>query len=243
MPQGSILGVRLDQVQWADVIDFCRQALKDKRARQIITLNGEFVLLAQKNQRFREVINSADLVIPDSTNVLWAGRRAGLKLTSTTPGSELALHLARLAAKEKATIFLLGGRGDVPSRAAAFLTHYAPGCQIVGYSNKDSTDPKLAAQVASSGADIVLVAFGAPKQDLWIAEHKHKTKAKLLIGVGGTLDMLAGVLPRAPYIFRLLHLEWLWRLLIQPSRWRRTWQSLFVFPWLVITQDLKSPHK
>jgi len=231
-----ILGIRLDQVNWEELMDFFKQFLEQNKPKQIVTLNGEFIIQAQTNNDFRQVINSADLVIPDSNNVLWAGRRSGLKLAETTPGSELTLRLARLAAQKHSSIFLLGGRDDVPKRAGKFLSSYAPGCRIAGYSNGEFDNPELVDEVAASKADIVLVAFGAPKQDIWIARNKQATGAKILVGVGGTLDMLAGVLPRAPYLFRFLCLEWLWRLMIQPSRWRRTWQALVVFPWLVLTR-------
>lgn len=240
MPRVSkqILGVRLDETNWDDLTDFCYRSLAGHQPLQIVTLNGEFVLLAQKNKEFRETINSANLVIPDSTNVLWAGRRAGLNLPEVTAGSELTLRLCKIASETSKTVYLLGGRGDVPEKAGKKLAKLFPQCKIIGYSNHDFTDPSLPKEIASLHPDIVLVAFGAPKQDIWIAKHKAMLGAKLLVGIGGTLDMLAGQLPRAPYWLRVIHLEWLWRLIIQPSRWRRTWRALVVFPWLVLTQTV-----
>lgn len=226
-----ILGVRVDDVTWSDIDAFCLAAFNGKQPKQIVTVNGEFVLDAQHNSEFKAVINQADLVIPDSTNVTWFGR-----LKATTPGSDLTVRLCQLAAEHKQSVFLLGAYGTVAEQAAKMLQKHIPALKIAGHSNADPTDPHIVATIKKSGADILFVAYGAPAQELWIAKHKHETGAKILVGVGGTFDMLAGTLPRAPKLIRAIHLEWLWRLTIQPSRWKRIWRALVVFPLTVLTQ-------
>jgi len=225
----TILGCRIDNVTWDTIIEFAKQALKGSQARQIVTLNGEFILAAQRDEEFRQTINGADLVIPDSTNIVWVSRLRGGNLTQITPGSDCTVKLCELAAKMGKSVYFLGGRGGVAQKSAERLQYQFPGLTVAGWSEADpnSIDP---ADIAASGADIVLVAYGAPKQDKWIAKNGSATGAKLLMGVGGTFDMLAGRLPRAPKIMRALHLEWLWRLLLQPSRIGRIWNAVVVFP-------------
>ena len=233
IPSTQILGVRVDIVDWGNIRKICRQFLVQDQPRQIVTVNGEFILAAQKNPTFRDIINSADLVIADSTNVVWAARifaHPGLKIT---PGSELVEHLAKLAISQGHGLFLLGGQEGIAKRAAIKLVEKHPGLRIDGTSAANPDDQTTVRIIKRSGAKIVLVAYGQPHQESWIAKHKNGTGARILVGVGGTFDMLAGRFPRAPQPLRLLHLEWLWRLLLQPSRWRRVWRAVIVFPWRI----------
>lgn len=229
MENVTILGCRLDVVGWSEIINFCRQALSGSSAKQIITLNGEFVLDAQRDQEFKDVINKAELVIADSTNVAWAARFRGANI-NPTPGIDLVWRLAELAAQEAISLYLLGAKPGVAKAASEALVKKYPQLKIAGYSNADPDDREAAAKIKHSGADVVLVAYGAPTQDRWIAKHKAATGAKLLVGVGGSFDMIAGQLPRAPRWLRVLHLEWLWRLVLQPSRWKRIWRAVVIFP-------------
>lgn len=217
-------------VDWPIITEFCLQALRGSEPKQIVTVNGEIILEADRNPIYKEVINKADMNIPDSTNVYWVSQLKGQLLPMITPGSDLVIRLAELATKNSYSIFLLGGRGDVPEKAASALKKQFSNLKIAGTSNTNPHDQTVLKQIQTSQADILLVAYGAPKQEFWIAEHKSKLPTRILVGVGGTFDMLAGVLPRAPQIFRLLHLEWLWRVIIQPSRLSRVFNAVVVFP-------------
>ena len=128
------------------------------------------------------------------------------------------------------SVYLLGAKEGIAATAANLLQKSIPNLKIAGTSSKDPNDPNVIYDIRESGADIVLVAYGPPKQEIWIAKNKEKTGAKILVGVGGTFDMIAGVLPRAPKLMRALHLEWLWRLILQPSRIGRIWSAVVVFP-------------
>lgn len=226
----SILGCRIDVVTWPDIDQFCRTALTGSQARQIVTINGEIILQAEQQPDLKEAINQADLVIADSTNVIWVSQLKGRGLPARTPGSDLVNRLAQLATETGQSIFLLGGRPGIAERAGKNLQTKFPGLKIAGTSYADPNQLEVVQVIKKSGAAIVLVGYGAPKQELWIKQHKVATGAKLLVGVGGTFDMLAGLLPRAPEFLRALHLEWLWRLFLQPSRLGRILRAVVVFP-------------
>jgi len=233
----EILGCRVNNVNWADIEQFCAAALQSTSPKHIITLNGEQILIAQNNPAYKAAIDSADLVIPDSTNIVWVSRWQGSGLKAVTPGSDLTFRLAELAANTGCSIFLLGAREGVAAEAAVVLQKRFPGLKIAGTSNADPDDEAVVGQIAGSKADILLIAYGAPTHDLWIQKNKTATGAKILVGIGGTFDMLAGRLPRAPKLLRTLHFEWLWRLILQPSRIGRIWNALVVFPLKAILSE------
>lgn len=226
----KILGVRVDNMSWTAVDNFAKQALAGDEPNQVVTVNGEHILAAQKNPKHRDVINNADLVVPDTTNVLLVSKLKGRGLAQTIPGVDLSLRLAKIAAETNSSLFLLGSRYGIAEKAAKKLQEMYPGLIIAGFSSADPGKKRVVEEIRQSGADIVLVAYGAPTQEYWIAENKAATGAKILVGVGGTFDMVAGVLPRAPKFLRNLHLEWLWRLILQPSRFGRIWKAVVVFP-------------
>lgn len=225
-----ILGCRIDNVDWSDIDAFCADALNGNEPKHIVTINGEQILSAIKNDAYKNALNSADLIIPDSTNVVWLGRWKGMPIKYVTPGSDLTIRLSKLAAETGQSVFLLGSREGVAAKAGEALQKKFPNISIAGNSAANPDDPTVVGEIAKSEAAIVLVAYGAPAHDLWIQKNKVSTGAKLLVGIGGTFDMLAGVLPRAPKVMRDLHLEWLWRLILQPSRIGRIWNAVVVFP-------------
>lgn len=233
----NILGCRIDNVDWQDIDEFCREALTANQPRHIVTINGEQILAAEHNTDYRAALNSADLIIPDSTNVVWVSRWKGIGLKEVTPGSDLAIKLAKIASELGKSIFFLGSREGVAAAAATELQKLHPNFKIAGTSSKNPGNTDVIAEIAKSGADIVLVAYGAPTHDLWIQQNKAATGAKILVGIGGTFDMLAGRLPRAPKLMRQLHLEWSWRLVLQPSRFGRIWNAVVVFPLKAILSD------
>lgn len=225
-----LAGIRVDQVDWQEVERYCSTALNQKNKNYLVTINGEIALLANKNPDLKDAIERAGLVIPDSTNIVWCGRLKGGNFKERTPGSDLVYRLAALAARNDYSLFLLGGKDDVAQKASDALIRKFPGLKVVGTSNADPDDANLIAKITESKPDILLVAYGAPKQEVWLRDNLSKLPVTLGVGVGGTFDMLAGILPRAPKIFRALSLEWLWRLIIQPSRIGRIWRAVVVFP-------------
>lgn len=226
----SIFGVTLDRLSWPELDEYCHKALLENSPKHIVTANGEILLKAHDSESYREILNSADLVIPESTNVSWVLALKGSPVRNITSGADLVDHLARIAAEGKKSIFLLGGKEGVATKAGEKLRKLNPGLKIAGSSSANPDNLEVLKQIKESNTDIVLVAYGAPKQEEWIARHKNKLSAKILVGIGGTFDMLAGATPRAPKFFRYLHLEWLWRLILQPNRLGRILRALVVFP-------------
>lgn len=226
----NILGVRINNVGWSVIDSFCRAALIQAAPKVITTINGEIILIASKNPEYKRVLNKANLAIPDSTNIVWVSRIKGYKFGEPTPGSELLGRICKIAQETKKSVFFLGGMDDVAKLTADKIIDEYPDLEIAGISNADPTDPKLVNYIRRKNPDIVFVAYGAPRQELWIDKNKEKITAKLMIGVGGTFDMISGKLPRAPQWMRKMHLEWLWRLSLQPKRIFRIFKALVVFP-------------
>jgi N-acetylglucosaminyldiphosphoundecaprenol N-acetyl-beta-D-mannosaminyltransferase len=228
--------VRINEVTTADVLDFVKVRVRDRHPAQIVTVNAEFVVRAQSDPNFRAVIERAALTTPDSAGVLWALRRAGIRLPYRVGGSDLIWSLCLQAAEFSHRVFLLGGREGVGREAAARLQQTFPGLCIAGThagSPSPEEEENIVDLVRRSNADILFVAFGAPQQELWIARNLAKTGAVCALGVGGSIDYVAGTARRAPVWMRRAGLDWLWRLIRQPWRWRRM-LALPRFVWLVL---------
>ncbi len=228
--QRKILGFRVDSVTWPEIENFCRTSLSQTTPKHIVTINGEMILQALENPNLASAIHHADLVIPDSTNVFWVADWQNQPLSAITPGSDLIRRLSRLAAELGKSIYLLGAQEGIAAKAAEVLQKSVPNLKVAGTSSADPTDTDVVSEIKKSGADIVFVGYGAPAQEIWIAKYRSEIGAKIFVGLGGTFDMVAGVLPRAPRVFRSLHLEWLWRLILQPKRIKRIWRAVVVFP-------------
>lgn len=236
MPAGNsvkLLGVRIDSVDWPGILEQCQRAIADQAPLQINTINGEIVLTAERDSSYCEVLNEGDLNIADSTNVVWLARLKGQRL-SRTPGVDCLVRLCRDASEKGQSVFLLGAKPGVAAQAAAQLQKKFPKLIIAGVSAADPADPAGLKQIQELKPTMLFVAYGAPAQEKWIHGHKHETGAIVHIGVGGSFDMLAGVLPRAPKFFRALSLEWLWRLFLEPKRLGRIWHAVVVFPLKVL---------
>ncbi len=200
----------------------------------ITTINGEIALLARKYPDYRTILNRADLAIPDSTNVVWVARLKGAELKRTTPGVELVERLGGIAAEMNKSIYLLGSQGGAAAKTAEILQQKFPGLEVAGVSEAEPDDPAIAAEIRRKNPDIVFVAYGAPKQEKWIVEHKDQVTAKIMVGIGGSFDMISGIFPRAPRAWRRMHLEWLWRLILQPQRFWRIIKAVIIFPLLAL---------
>ena len=181
-------------------------------------------MIARQDANFRYVVERADLAVPDGVGLLWAAKRRGTPLPERVTGSDGVPIIAERAAKEGWRVFLLGAGPGVAEKAAVVLKGRFPGLQIVG-TYGGSPDPAEEATITeivnASGADLLFVAFGAPEQDKWIARNAPRLNVAMAMGVGGSLDFVAGVLPRAPGWMQRAGLEWLYRLYLQPWRIKR----------------------
>ncbi|WP_110513901.1 WecB/TagA/CpsF family glycosyltransferase [Herpetosiphon llansteffanensis] len=230
----EILGVRVDDVTMDETVDLIAAMLAAGGVHQIATVNPEFVMAAQTNVAFRATLAATSLSVPDGTGLLHAARWQGKQLRAKVTGIDLTERLAAESAERGWKIFLLGAADGVATKAAAVLQARYPKCQIVGTwagSPREPDQAAIAAEIRRSQPEIVLVAYGAPAQDLWIRRYGALLGIKLGIGVGGTFDDLAGLRPRAPQWMRKFGLEWLWRLIRHPQRWRRIFTAVVLFGW------------
>jgi N-acetylglucosaminyldiphosphoundecaprenol N-acetyl-beta-D-mannosaminyltransferase len=230
-----ILGIRVDALTYAGLLDQIAAFIASGRPHQIATLNPEFVMEAQRNAPFRAALEGADLCLADGVGLLWAARRQGRVLPERVTGSDALPLIAERAAREGWRLYLLGAAEGVAEQTGRLLQARYPGVIIAGaYAGSPAaTDaPELIARIRATRPDVLFVAYGAPKQDLWIAAHREALSVPAMIGVGGAFDHLVGVRKRAPAWVQRLNLEWLYRLVTQPWRWRRQ-LALPRFVWAV----------
>ncbi len=220
----TILGFPVHPVTYASLLDLVAAFVAAGRPRQVCTANPEFLMTARRVPEFAAVLRQADLVLPDGVGLLWAARYQGHPLPERVTGSDGIYLLAERAAKEGWRLYLLGAAPGVAAQAGLVLAARYPGLAVAGAlagSPDDGEYPAIASFIRQSQPHILLVAYGAPWQDLWITRHKDDLAVPVCIGVGGAFDHIVGVQRRAPRWLIRLNLEWLWRLLTQPWRWRR----------------------
>jgi N-acetylglucosaminyldiphosphoundecaprenol N-acetyl-beta-D-mannosaminyltransferase len=245
----EILGVPIDAVTRAEASARAAALLAEPRGHLVTTPNPEMLVLASKDERFKAVMRRADLAVPDGAGLLFAARVRGSALPERVSGVDLMRDLCAHAAAKGLSVFLLGGeRGRVAERAAEVLKAENPGLRVAGalaggkiLLDPDGTprlDPGVVTSIVAAAPDLLFVAFGHGKQERWIAEHlPAMPSVRLAMGVGGSFDLIAGDVRRAPAFLRAAGLEWLWRLIIEPWRWRRIFTAVVVFPYLVFTSE------
>lgn len=215
----DILGVQIDHMTLDEAVDAGRTLLDGPGFHYVVTPNPEFVLAAKKDREFRRVLNGADLALPDGIGVVYAAKVLGTPLKERVPGVDFAQRLMALIAGNGKKLFLLGAKPGVAEKAADNLRKEYPGLDICGVHNGYfQEDGPVVEAIRASGADIVFVCLGAPKQELWMSKFGPETGAHLMIGLGGCLDVFAGNVQRAPEKWQKAGLEWLYRLFKEPSR-------------------------
>lgn len=204
---------------------------------QICTANPEFVMRAQQDPTFKHILNTADLTLADGIGLVWGARWRGQHLPQRVPGSELVYHIAQACAQHGWSLFLLGAAEGVAPQAAQILQKKYPALKIVGTyagSPAPAENDHIVQLINNSRAQLLYVAYGAPKQDQWIARNKaNLPHVRVAIGVGGSLDFITGRATRAPRWVQNIGLEWLHRLILEPWRWRRM-LALPRFAWRIL---------
>ncbi|MDE2573107.1 MAG: WecB/TagA/CpsF family glycosyltransferase [bacterium] len=240
MESVQILGCRVDGVDLAAALARAAQFVREGGPHRIVTLGTEMIVHARGDARYRAVVNGADLCVPDTIGVVFAARLQGMPLHGRVAGVDLLERLCSQAAGEGWSVYLLGAAPGVAEAAGAALAARHPGLRIAGARDGyfgEHEAQQVAAAIHASGARILLAALGFPKQEYFLARWLAASGAAVGVGVGGSFDVIAGRLPRAPEGFRRLGLEWLYRLLREPSRWRRQ-LALPLFVWLVVLDRL-----
>jgi N-acetylglucosaminyldiphosphoundecaprenol N-acetyl-beta-D-mannosaminyltransferase len=238
LPTVTILGVAIHRVDVAGMLAQIAEwlAAPPGPCRQVCTVNPEFIVDAGLDPTFAAALARADLRVPDGVGVLWAAGRLGAPLKERVTGSDGIYHLCAAAAAHGWRVFLLGAGPGVADRAADKLAARYPGLAVVGTyggSPADADWPAIRERLAAARPDLLFVAYGHPRQDLWIDRHRGDLPARVAIGIGGALDFVAGTAQRAPTWVQRWGLEWLHRLIRQPWRWRRM-IKLPVFVWRVL---------
>lgn len=230
-----VLGVPFDRVDRLGAVRRAAELVRSGGFHLVVTANPELVMAARSSPELQAVVRSASLVVADGIGVVWASRRLGDPLPERVAGVELMEALCGWAAAEGRPVFLLGGRPGVAEAAAQNLVRQFPGLQVAGthHGYFPGAGSDVVARVARSGAHLLFCGLGSPRQELWLWAHREGLGVRLAMGVGGSLDVLAGQVRRAPGWVRRAHLEWLYRLVREPWRWRRQ-LALPRFAWAVL---------
>ena len=236
-----VLGVGVHDVAEQETVALVDGFVRQGGPHQVATVNPEFVMRARRDTAFQETLNQADLAVPDGVGIVWAGRLLGRRFRGRVPGVELTRRLAALAAARGYRLYLLGAGPGVAEEAGRRLQEEYPELCIAGtYSGSPAPEEEeeIGVRIRAAAPQILLVAYGAPRQDLWLRRNLPRLGVPVGVGVGGTLDYLAGRVSRAPAWMRRAGLEWLHRLITQPWRWRRM-LALPTFAWLVLCQAVR----
>ncbi len=220
----ALFGLPITNVTMAEAVARVEEQILSGRTHQIATANLDFARNSLKDQYLQRVICECSMVLPDGAPMLWAARLFGTPLKERVTGVDLIPELARLSAEKGYGIYLLGATEDSSRRAMQVLQQQFPGVNIVGRTSPEiqplheMDNEGLLRKIEMANPAILLVAFGNPKQEIWLHRHRDRLRVPVSIGIGGSLDMIAGSLRRAPKWVQFLQLEWLFRMTQEPAR-------------------------
>ena len=217
----DVLSVPIDVVTMTEAVDRVLSFVGQEGLHTVATANAEMVMMAQENQRLFEVLQRADLVVPDGAGVLWAAEQVGKQFPERVTGCDLLQHLLKAAQMHNIKVYCVGGAEGVVKTALENATAELGELPVVGYHSGYFTldeEKQIIEDIDRSGAQLVFVAFGVPKQEFWIQDKLSHLQGVVAMGVGGSFDVMAGMLKRAPVWMQENRLEWLYRLLLQPKR-------------------------
>lgn len=235
----KILGIKIDEYSFSEVIAKITEFLNSNTLHQIATLNPEFIIAAQKDEEFKDILNKTDINVPDGFGLQCAAYWKRVKIGERVTGVDLTWEIAKIAVEKDYSIFLLGGKKGVTEMTAKRLRFLYHNLKIAGTYAGTPDEEGIVERINQTKPDILLVAYGAPKQEKFIFQNRLKLKCKIAMGVGGTFDYISGTLPRAPKLMRSLGLEWLYRLFKQPSRIKRIYTAVIKFPLMVVFTSSK----
>jgi N-acetylglucosaminyldiphosphoundecaprenol N-acetyl-beta-D-mannosaminyltransferase len=220
----DILGVKVDFVTMNQALENIKAFLSEDKIHVIYTPNSEIMMDAQKYPDLKDLLNEADMLTADGAGVILASKILKTALPEKVSGFDLVKNSFSINFEKKPTYFFFGSKRGVAETAKSNVEKEFPGINVKGCRDgffSDAEESEIINQINSSGADILLVALGAPKQEKWIHANRSNLKVRICIGVGGTLDVLAGVQTLAPDFFRRHGLEWFYRLIKEPGRFIR----------------------
>ena len=217
----TILGVNIDTVTMKDAVEHIEQSIENGAPTLVATANAEMIMRATYDEELLRILNNADLVVPDGAGTVWAAHHLGHNMPERVAGYDLAQELMKIAAAKGQRIFFFGSAPGVAEKAKAKAETLYPGINIVGTRDgyfSAADEQTIITAIKTAKPHILLAALGVPKQEKWLAAHLAELGVPVSMGVGGTLDVMAGVMKRAPLWMQKAKLEWLFRGLMQPKR-------------------------
>lgn len=221
----KILNVPVHALTMKQSVELLDSNIQNNKQTFIVTANAEIIMMCQQDNGYNDIVSQkADLVLPDGAGAVWAGRYLGHNVPERVAGFDLYNKLLALAAEKNYTAYFFGGAPGIAEIAKAKAEELYAGVKIVGCHNgffKEDEEAAIIDEINASNADMLFVALGAPKQEKLLAKYRNKLKPKILMGIGGSFDVLAGKMERAPQWMQDASLEWAFRLYKQPSRFMR----------------------
>lgn len=220
-----ILGVPVHPLTMNESVAVLEEKLQKKEQAFVVTANAEIIMMCQQDKEYNNIVSEqADLVLPDGAGAVWAGRYLGNEVPERVAGFDLYNQLLKLSADKGYKVYFFGGAPGVAEAAKNKAEELYPGVQIVGCRNgyfTEAEEEAIIKEINDAAPDMLFVALGAPKQEKWLVKYRNQLKPRVLMGIGGSFDVLAGKMERAPKWMQEASLEWAFRLYKQPSRFMR----------------------
>lgn len=236
VPVVRIFGVSISKLDMEDSVRVLAEAVASRKPHQVITANPIMIMTALDDPSYMKMMKQAEFIVPDGAGAVWAARYIGEPVAERVPGIDLMHRLFEAGEEHGWRAFLLGADADTIKEAYERLRVQYPRMKFVGYHDGyfgPEQDQEIIAKIKAAEPDMLFIGRSVSTQEPWIGQYKHELRIPVMMGVGGSFDVIAGKVPRAPLVFQKLGLEWLYRLLREPSRWRRM-LALPKFAWKVI---------
>lgn len=221
----KILGVPVHPLTMNESVAVLEEKLQKKEQAFVVTANAEIIMMCQQDKEYNNIVSEqADLVLPDGAGAVWAGRYLGNEVPERVAGFDLYNQLLKLSADKGYKVYFFGGAPGVAEAAKNKAEELYSGVQIIGCRNgyfTEAEEEAIIKEINDAAPDMLFVALGAPKQEKWLVKYRNQLKPRVLIGIGGSFDVLAGKMERAPKWMQEASLEWAFRLYKQPSRFMR----------------------
>lgn len=224
VPAVPIFGIPVSKMGMEETVSYLIEVIQSRTPHQVITANPIMVMAALENPSYMNIMTSAELVVPDGTGVVWAAEKGGEPVKERVPGYDLLHNLMKVGEGHHWRVYLLGSTPEVIRETASRLQKQYPGIVIAGYRDGffgPAEDDGVIGQIVEAQPDLLFVARGADTQEPWIFKHKSRLGVPVMMGVGGSFDVISGKTKRAPKAFQKLRLEWFYRLLKEPTRYKR----------------------
>ena len=236
----TILGIPINNLTMAEALDYIAEALNADESKQVCFVNADCVNIAYRDPSYLSVLQGSDLCLADGIGLKLAGKILGQEIAQNLCGTDMFPRICERISGKDTKLFLLGARPEAVEGVVRWISDHYPRVKVCGYQHgyfQPNEESNIIKRIKDSHADLLLVAFGVPRQDMWIKQHLQETGAKVAMGVGGLFDFYSGRIPRAPLWMREIGMEWLYRLIQEPGRmWKRYLIGNGLFLWRVVKE-------